>query len=306
MTSRLALWPGLLGRLGAALACMACLLTGASAAFAAGDAKPVNTKAPTLARPVYVTVAGGSFASLLPPDGKQAKATVADFSMRVLPVTNAEFALFTKRQSAWRRSVVVGSTLADTQYLKAWVSDGAPGAGQTSQPVTDVSWFAAQAYCQSENARLPAWHEWEYAAAADGKRRDARADPLWRARILDWYGQTSKALPDVGGAVGSAAGNVYGVRDLHGVIWEWVDDFGALMVSGDNRTQGDPETLRFCGAGALSANDRENYPILMRIAMLSSLGAASTNRNLGFRCVREIPAVGRSRDKSKDKSRGTS
>jgi formylglycine-generating enzyme len=114
--------------------------------------------------------------------------------------------------------------------------------------------------------------------------------PLWRARILDWYGQTSKTLP----GVGSTVKNVYGVRDLHGVIWEWVDDFGALMVSGDNRTQGDPDVVRFCGAGAISANDRENYPVLMRMAMLSSLSAASTNRNLGFRCVRErakLPAT---------------
>jgi formylglycine-generating enzyme len=63
------------------------------------------------------------------------------------------------------------------------------------------------------------------------------------------------------------------------------------MVSGDNRTQGDPDTLQFCGAGALSATDRENYPVLMRIAMLSSMGAASTNRNLGFRCVKASKPV---------------
>ena len=29
--------------------------------------------------------------------------------------------------------------------------------------------------------------EWEYAAAADATRRDARDDPAWRARILGWY-----------------------------------------------------------------------------------------------------------------------
>ena len=233
--------------------------------------------------PIYRPIPGGTMKTLLPPDGKQAPVTVADFSMRMLPVTQREFARFTQRQPQWRKSRAANSSLADTRYLKSWPTDAGPDAAQTSLPVTDISWFAADAYCQSEGAHLPTWHQWEYAAAADAKRTDARSDPLWRARILDWYGQTSRALP----AVGLTVSNVYGIRDLHGVIWEWVDDFGALMVSGDNRTQGDPDTLQFCGAGALSATDRENYPVLMRIAMLSSMGAASTNRNLGFRCVKD-------------------
>jgi len=33
-------------------------------------------------------------------------------------------------------------------------------------------------------------------------------------------------------------------------------------------------------------DDRENYAVLMRVAMLSSLEAANTTRNLGFRCAR--------------------
>jgi formylglycine-generating enzyme len=232
--------------------------------------------------PGYRTIAGGTIPTLLPPDGKQAPVTVARFSMRVRPVSQAEFAQFVQKVPRWRKSTVAGGTLADAQYLQRWPTDTSPSKAQITQPATDVSWFAAVAYCESEGARLPTWHEWEYAAAADAKRRDARADPFWRSRILDWYGQTSTTLP----SVGSTQKNIYGIQDLHGVIWEWVDDFGALMVSGDNRTQGDPDTLKFCGAGALSATDRENYPVLMRIAMLSSLSASSTNRNLGFRCVK--------------------
>jgi formylglycine-generating enzyme len=245
---------------------------------------PAQSAAPLAA---YRSIAGGTISTLLPPDGKQAPVRVPRFAMRMLPVTQAEFARFALLQPQWRRSRAASSSLADSQYLGQWPTDTAPNIVQSSHPVTDVSWFAAAAYCHSEGARLPTWHEWEYAAAADGKRRDARKDPVWRARILDWYGQTSKSLP----TVGSTKPNLYGIQDLHGVIWEWVDDAGALMVSGDNRTQGDPDTLKFCGAGALSATDRENYPILMRIAMLSSLGAASTNRNLGFRCVKDLAGV---------------
>jgi sulfatase modifying factor 1 len=36
----------------------------------------------------------------------------------------------------------------------------------------------------------------------------------------------------------------------------------------------------------LSINDRDNYAVLMRVAMLSSLEAADATANLGFRCAR--------------------
>jgi cytochrome oxidase Cu insertion factor (SCO1/SenC/PrrC family) len=129
---------------------------------------------------------------------------------------------------------------------------------------------------------LPDWYEWELAAAADEKSADARSSPTWRARILDWYAQPGgQPLPQVG----SGAPDIHGVQDLNGLIWEWVEDFNSLMVSGDSRTQGDPDKLAFCGSGALSAQDRENYPVLMRLAFLSSQEARSTVRILGFRCA---------------------
>ena len=45
----------------------------------------------------------------------------------------------------------------------------------------------------------------------------------------------------------------------------------------------------FCGAGALSVADRENYAVLMRVAMLSSLEARDATANMGFRCARSAP-----------------
>jgi len=70
------------------------------------------------------------------------------------------------------------------------------------------------------------------------------------------------------------------VRDLHGLVWEWVDDFNALMVSADNREQGDPERLKFCGAGALSMQDRDNYgPMKLRSAIVPMVNIGS---NLGW------------------------
>ena len=85
--------------------------------------------------------------------------------------------------------------------------------------------------------------------------------------------------------LGRTPPNVHGVRDLHGLVWEWVEDYSGLMVSSDSRDQGDPDRVKFCGAGALSTETRDEYAVLMRIALLSSLEANYTTANLGVRCA---------------------
>lgn len=234
--------------------------------------------------PRYVAIPGASFRSALPPDGKDAAATVAAFRMRVLPVTNGEFLAFVRQHPQWQRGHVP-ALFADPGYLSQWATPLSLGiTALPDQPVTQVSWFAARAYCASEGARLPTWYEWELVAAAgDDQRRDARADPAWREQLLEWYSKPTGTLPVVqGGPL-----NAYGVADMHAAVWEWVDDFASILVSTDNRDQGDPDRLKFCGAAALTMQDRDNYAILMRLAMLSSLKASYTTANLGFRCVRD-------------------
>jgi formylglycine-generating enzyme len=230
----------------------------------------------------YVSLPGGRFASVLPADATGADVDVAPFALRSEPVTNAEFLAFVQSHPQWQRGRVA-SVLAEPRYLMHWQSAQKLGSDVLpDQPVTQVSWFAAQAFCESEDARLPLWNEWEFAAAADATRADARNDPLWREQILAWYAQPAgRALATVGGPA-----NFYGVRDLHGLVWEWVDDFNALLVASDSRDQNDPDRLKFCGAGALNLRDRDNYAVLMRVAMLSSLKAADTTNSTGFRCAR--------------------
>jgi formylglycine-generating enzyme required for sulfatase activity len=228
----------------------------------------------------------GKFESVLPPGPGITSMEVRRFLLDRKPVTNAQFLAFVRAHAAWRRDRAP-QLLADSQYLAHWRGplDPGPAAG-SSQPVTHVSWFAAKAYCEAQGARLPNWYEWEYAAAASETSPDARRDPAWRQRILDWYARPSTAgLADVG----ASPPNYYGVFDLHGLVWEWVLDYNALLVSSDSREQGGADRAKFCGEGALSAKDRENYAVLMRIAYLSSLEANYTTANLGFRCAVEAP-----------------
>ena len=231
----------------------------------------------------YVTIPAGTLTSVLS-GGSAADIAlpIGAFALRTVPVTSREFIAFTAAHPEWRRGQAP-AVFADESYLHQQPAEPM-AADIAGRPVTSVSWFAAQAFCEAEGARLPTWYEWEYVAAADATRSDARRDPAWRARILAWYGQSSRNAP---AAVGGPP-NLYGVRDMHGLIWEWVDDFNALLVSADSRSQGDPDQLQFCGAGAISLQDRENYAVLMRVALLSSLRGADTTDNLGFRCARSL------------------
>lgn len=234
----------------------------------------------------WATLPGtAAFASVLAWADQRDGVAVAPFQLLRTPVTNQDFLRFVQAHPDWQRGQVAG-LFAETRYLQHWHAATELGdRAKPDQPVVHVSWFAADAYCRSLDARLPTWAEWEYAAAADATRADARADPAWRERILAWYSRPSNApLP----AVAGGEADVNGVHDLNGLVWEWVEDQAALLVSADNREQGDPDLLAFCGAGALSTDDRENYAVLMRVAMLSALSARDVTSNLGFRCARPL------------------
>jgi len=243
---------------------LACLLQ-PYLCLAAADANP------------FVAVPGAELHSALPL-GKAQSVRVRAFLLQRHPVTSAEFLAFVVAHPQWQRGAVP-AVLAGADYLGDWQAALDPGPlVMARQPVTRVSWFAAEAYCEAQHARLPDWYEWELAAAASATAKDARADPAWRQQVLDWYAHPGGGAP---GAVEHGVANVYGLYDLHGLVWEWVRDFNSLLPPGT-----DPE--KFCGSAALDEQQKENYAILMRIAMLGSLRAADTGRLVGFRCARSL------------------
>lgn len=208
---------------------------------------------------------------------------VPAFVMDVYPVTNGEFLAFVRQHPEWRRSHVK-RLFAEGTYLSHWQGDLALGPlAPADSPVVHVSWFAARAYLRAQGKDLPTVDQWEYVAAASERDRDASRDLAFIDRLRAWYGLP---VPSPMPPVTTGFRNVYGVRGLHGLGWEWTLDFNSALVSGESRADSALERSLYCGSGASGANDFENYPAFMRYAMRSSLQARYAVGSLGFRGVR--------------------
>ncbi len=238
-----------------------------------------------------VSIPGGLFSPLygVPKGGTEIR--VRRFAIDVNPVSNAEFAAFTRTEERWRKDKIL-RILADGGYLGHWIRDAAselwaPTISELDYPVTRVSWFAAHAYCEHKGGRLPTVNEWEFAAAASATHPNALHDPRFVEQLLAWYSRPMdhETLHDVG----RGPLNYWGVRNLHGLVWEWNEDFNSVFVTGDNREDSDDLKNLFCGGSAASAADKSDYAAFMRYALRNSLRADYTLHNVGFRCAYDIP-----------------
>jgi sulfatase modifying factor 1 len=228
-------------------------------------------------------IPAGSYTPLFIRDAEPV--SVDAFYLDKTPVTNAQFLEFVRAHPEWRRSQVK-SLFADAGYLKHWAGDldlGPDAELLGEAPVTNISWFAARAYLKTLGKRLPTTDEWELAACADETRADATADPLFHTRILEWYSTPNTATFP---AASSFPENVYSIRALHGLVWEWVRDFNNATVTGESRGDTTLERGLFCAGGALNSGDPSNYAAFMRYAFRSSLSGNYAVANLGFRGAR--------------------
>jgi formylglycine-generating enzyme required for sulfatase activity len=215
-----------------------------------------------------------------PPAPPAPRIAVPAFRLAVHAVTNAEYLAFVREHPQWRRSRAP-RLFVDEGYLRHWRGDldfGDPALARS--PVVNVSWFAARAYCASRGHQLPTVDQWEYAAAASERKTDATRDAGFQDRLRAWYSRPTPAhLPNVG----STYRNVYGIWDLHGLVWEWTADFSSALVNGESRADVALDRSLYCGSGATNAADFRNYAAFMRYAFRSSLSARYCVADLGFR-----------------------
>jgi formylglycine-generating enzyme required for sulfatase activity len=175
-------------------------------------------------------------------------------------------------QEQWKK--VMGSNPSTFQDGKFGVTDG------DHHPVESVSWEDAQAFVMKLNAiektnayRLPTEFEWEYAGKAG-----AGDDPTWneiRATAV-----LANARAGTTSTVGTKTPNAWGLYDMLGNVWEWVQDYynGKLYNDATPPTRGDVHVLK--GGGFLG--DVKNV-------IYSTHGAGPADKwEVGFRVLREV------------------
>jgi sulfatase modifying factor 1 len=227
-------------------------------------------------------IKGGTYTPLYGSES-EGKVPVNAFYMDVTPVTHLDFLGFVREFPLWQKSTVT-KLFADARYLDNWSTAISIPEYLKDKPVTNVSWFAAKAYCECQGKRLPTVDEWEFAAMASDHKADARQDSLYTVGILRNYEKPKTYLTPVG----QSPKNYWGVQDLHGVVWEWTLDFNSIILTGESRSNGNTDKGLFCASGAVGASDLMNYAAFMRYALRSSLKANYSMTNVGFRCVMDL------------------
>ena len=154
-------------------------------------------------------------------------------------------------------------------------------------PVEQVSWDDAQAYVKwlsnktGKQYRLPSEAEWEYACRAGGQQKYCGSDSL---DSVAWYDGNSGNSTH---PVGRKQPNAFGLYDMSGNVWEWVedssqDDYNGAPTNG-SVWLGDGAKRVFRGG---SWNITPQYA---RAAKRSRDKPAIRDNSLGFRVARTLP-----------------
>ena len=175
---------------------------------------------------------------------------------------------------------------------------GYEGWGRGRRPVINVDWDDTQRYVEwlssrtGERYRLPSESEWEYAARAGTTTpfhtgetiTSEQANYDWRHTYPSGDWDQFGHFPGQTVSVGSFGANAFGLHDVHGNVWEWVqdcwnDDYEGAPADGsawlsdgcDERVfrggswNNDPGGLRAASRGRFPTGDRD-YGVGFRVA----------------------------------------
>jgi formylglycine-generating enzyme required for sulfatase activity/serine/threonine protein kinase len=178
-----------------------------------------------------------------------------------------------------------------------------PGFAQDeNHPVVWISWHDAQSYCAwlssvtGHTYRLASEAEWEFACRAGSKTAFHFGDQIETGLAnydgnFTWNGGVKGECLRGTTPAGRFAPNAWGVYDMHGNVWEWVQDVvhdhyeGAPLDGSAWESAGDP------GRRVLRGGSWLYGPRYARSASRNGYGASGRNDIVGARVVRELPEL---------------
>ena len=202
----------------------------------------------------------------------------APFAVGKFDVTKDEFAAFVK----------------DTGYNSMGSGWQNPGFTQTgSDPVVKVSWGDANAYAKwlstktSATYRLLSESEWEYAARAGTTTAYFWGDAVGKNNA-NCNGCGSPWDNKQTSPVGSFAPNAFGLYDMHGDVWQWVQDCYRDSYNGAPN-DGSPIDSGECGRRVFRGGSWYSLPRGLRATDRDGFSPSNRYIGLGFRVARTLP-----------------